>query len=82
MFMNETFMKRQHRAVESQHPCLPPFDNFSAPAGKTYGRELRSVVHRSNESKMQNLMWNERDVSALANKRQRGSMLRCGCLLA
>jgi hypothetical protein len=57
------------------------FDNFSA-LGQTYRRALRSIARLANESKMQSLIWNERDVSTLADKCRRGSMLRCDCPLA
>jgi hypothetical protein len=81
MFMNETFMKRR-APLDRIATCMLVADNFSAQAGKTRRRSLRSAAHQSNESKMRRCIRNEGDVSELANESQRGSMLRCDGLLA
>ena len=81
MFMNETFMKCRapRNRIATSMPVV--FDNFST-MGETYRRALRSIARLANESKMQSLIWNESDVSTLADKCRRGSMLRCNCPMA
>jgi hypothetical protein len=83
LHVHERDVHEAQSTVQSNRNIMPvTFDSFSAQAGKTYRRKLRSNVHRSNKSQMQSLICNQADLSALANKRQRGSMLRCDCPLA
>jgi hypothetical protein len=82
MFMNETFMKRR-ALLDGIATCMRvATDNVSAQIGTTRRRSLRSAAHQSNESKMRRYIRNEREISVLANERQRSSMLRCDGLLA